>query len=253
MASKGYIIAVLDSKFHYFTKKEKQSLDFKVIVYNQNQINIENYIEKMSSFGWIFICKNPNFMIFSKDKKEQIKTVNIEPTLEFDMVKSSYFKNEIYNFFIASIAIIFSFFRMFLSRGNHNLNLLLDLPLIMMAFCYLLKVLIWFYKNKKNSLNNTKLFHYKYYTEKILNGFMLLAFFIWILSNGFQFFYENYIFNPSYIYAFIILAIPGLLLVWYFNYIFKMKHSIFIKLGILFGIISLWGLLAILPLVFRVF
>jgi len=253
MASKGFMIAIVDKKYHYYTKISKQNLDFKVIIFDEKYINKENYINEMESIGWNVVCRNSYLLVFSKRNDEDIQAIEIEPDLEYKMVKSSYIQNEIVDFILISIALIFSVFKIFVIGEMFTPSVLLSLPLFFMALAYILKTAIWFYINYDNAITVTKLFHYEYHTEKVLNTLMIISFLIWLSSNTFLFFNTNYDFSINSIYASIYLAFPGLLLVWYYNYILKNDKNILIKIITFLGIIILWCLFAILPLVFRVF
>ena len=254
MASKGEMISVVEKDYHYSVKAPKQDLKFKVIIIDKNKINKDELIEESEKKGWTFVFRNRYLMIFCKNKNSISENIINDSVLEYEMIKSSFRKNELHVFILSLLAIIYSVFRMFVINEISIVSIIKDLALILLAVSYIVKVTIYFYKNQINIKKKDKLFNYSKKVEKLTNSFMITMFILWLTVNIYSFLKAQDNISIIQLYVMGILAIPGLLLVWYYNhFMFKKDKSLLIKIFVFLIILIIFGLLIFFPLVFRLF
>ncbi len=254
MASKGKIISVVEKDYHYFVKAPKQDLKFKVIIIDKNKINKDELIEESKKKGWRFVSRNRYLMIFCKNKNSISENIINDSALEYEMIKNSFRKNELHVFIVSFLAIIYSVFRMFVINEISIASIIKDLPLILLAISYIVKVTIWFYKNQINIEIKDKLFNYSKEVETLINGFMMTMFISWLTVNGYFLLKTQNNISITHIYVMILLSVPVLLLVWYYNhFMFKKDKSLLMKICAFLIILIIFGLLLFFPLAFRLF
>lgn len=248
MANKGYMIAYISTSEHFFDEIKPKDLDFKVIVFNEDETSIygdrENYIKEMKKKGWKFVLKNDKIIVFCRKPGQDVMS-SVDYNKQYEMVKSVWNKNRTRNILTIIIGLILYGIRMYdfefpIVYFNNDF-MKIFMPLI--AFLVLLPVLgktpYWLYRNRRNIRNGKKLYHRKKSTDRFLDLYMYIGIPIiliakWLLILGIKD-------DKTTAVMFLVFALPWIAFVrFYYSNFFISIESKFIKCVICFVAFATW-------------